>query len=90
LQENIKTEKFKIHQIRILFGRTTVASSRCDLIQAQCYWPCELRTPPEGRVVAEHGVALLAVDCDPKVLAVVVVVAGPRRLENGLPKQQRS
>jgi hypothetical protein len=52
---------------------------------------CELQTPPEGRVVAERGVALLAVECDPKVLAVMVMVAtGPRKLENGLPKQQRS
>jgi hypothetical protein len=34
---------------------------------------CELQTPPEGRIVVERGVALLAIDCDPKVLAVVVV-----------------
>jgi hypothetical protein len=51
---------------------------------------CELQTPPEGRVVAERGVALLAVDCDPKVLAMVVVAVGPTKLENGLPKQERS
>jgi hypothetical protein len=48
---------------------------------------CELRNPPEDHVVAERGVALLAVDCGPKVLAVVVVAAVPRKLENGLPKQ---
>jgi hypothetical protein len=36
LQENTKAEKFKIHQIRIFFNRTTVASfSKCALIQAQ-------------------------------------------------------
>ena len=52
---------------------------------------CELQTPPEGRVVAERGVALLAADYDPRqVLAVVVVATGPMKLENGLSKQQRS
>jgi hypothetical protein len=52
---------------------------------------CELRTPPEGHVVSEHGGALLDVDCESrKVLAVVEVATGPRKLENGLPKRRRS
>ena len=51
---------------------------------------CELRTPPEGHAVAERGDALLAIDCEPRqVLRVVVVATGLRKLENGLPKRQR-
>jgi hypothetical protein len=60
------------------------------LTQAQCCSLCELRTPLEGRAVAERGDALLAIDCEPgHVLAVVVVATGLRKLENGLPKRQR-
>jgi hypothetical protein len=60
------------------------------LTQAHCCSLCELRTPPEGRAVAKRGDALLAVDCEPRhVLAVVVVATEPRKLENGLPKRQR-
>jgi hypothetical protein len=50
---------------------------------------CELRTSPKDHVVAERGVALLAADCDPRQMLAVVVATGPRKLENGLPKQQR-
>jgi hypothetical protein len=44
---------------------------------------------PKFALLLRHGVALLAVDYDPKVLVVVVVAAGPMKLENGLSKQQR-
>jgi hypothetical protein len=48
-----------------------------------------VRSDPKHRhIVAERGVSLLAADCDPRqVVALVVVATGPRKLENGLPKQ---
>jgi hypothetical protein len=65
--------------------------NRYALTRAQYCWLCELRTPPKGHVVAEPDDALLAVDYDSGQAPTVVVVATERRkLENDLPKQQKS
>ena len=56
------------------------------MTQAHCCSLCELRTPPEGRAVAEYDCALLAADCEP---AVVVVATEAKKLGNDLLKRQK-
>jgi hypothetical protein len=60
------------------------------LTQAQYCKLCELRTAPEGHVVAEAEDALLVADHDlGEALVVGVVVTEPRKLESDLLKQQK-